>query len=276
MIKHTRDIPPSFDRAFVEACARIRCKPLDLAGVIMSESGAVAHAHNPHGDASGLIQFMPDTLRWLGFRHDLPKLDAAAAFRHLDARAQLPFVVAYYDAFAKVGRPWSSAGRLYQATFLPGTLGAKHEPDDVLAGPGVLEWAVRANLVLDLNKDGAITIGELDERVRNAQRGARWSELAARIVAAGGGEAEGPTVIGLVAELDMDTDEALDASLRTVAGYQAALNRLGFGDLVVDGYIGPRTRAAVVAFQADRGLAADGIVGPKTREALAVALRTAA
>jgi hypothetical protein len=38
--------------------------------------------------------------------------------------------------------------------------------------------------------------------------------------------------------------------------------------LAVDGVFGPKTRAAVVAFQQKQGLAADGIVGPLTRAAL--------
>jgi Putative peptidoglycan binding domain/D-alanyl-D-alanine carboxypeptidase len=48
---------------------------------------------------------------------------------------------------------------------------------------------------------------------------------------------------------------------------QEKLNELG-SSLVVDGIFGPSTHAAVVAFQASRGLTPDGIVGPKTSAAL--------
>lgn len=50
---------------------------------------------------------------------------------------------------------------------------------------------------------------------------------------------------------------------------QQRLNELGVNPpLVADGVYGPKTRAAVIAFQQSRGLVADGIVGPKTLGAL--------
>lgn len=42
----------------------------------------------------------------------------------------------------------------------------------------------------------------------------------------------------------------------------------GYNDVAVDGVFGPKTRAAVRAFQTSRGLAVDGIVGPETWKAL--------
>jgi putative chitinase len=55
-----------------------------------------------------------------------------------------------------------------------------------------------------------------------------------------------------------------------VAELQRELNAsLGGPKLVVDGDFGPRTRAAVEAFQREHHLTVDGIVGPETRAALA-------
>ena len=50
---------------------------------------------------------------------------------------------------------------------------------------------------------------------------------------------------------------------------QEKLNQLGWSPpLVVDGAYGPKSKAAVVAFQQSRGLVPDGVVGPKTLAAL--------
>lgn len=53
---------------------------------------------------------------------------------------------------------------------------------------------------------------------------------------------------------------------------QERLNALGAKPpLTVDGAYGPKTRAAIIAFQQAKGLVADGIVGPKTMAALGIA-----
>jgi peptidoglycan hydrolase-like protein with peptidoglycan-binding domain len=52
---------------------------------------------------------------------------------------------------------------------------------------------------------------------------------------------------------------------------QDALNRVMGSRLAVDGVIGPRTRAAIRAFQARKGLVVDGVVGPRTEAALVAA-----
>ncbi len=50
-----------------------------------------------------------------------------------------------------------------------------------------------------------------------------------------------------------------------VTAVQARLERLGYSSGNIDGIYGPKTEAAVLAFQAARGIKVDGIVGPVTR-----------
>lgn len=49
---------------------------------------------------------------------------------------------------------------------------------------------------------------------------------------------------------------------------QSRLNELGYNCGEVDGSIGPKTKAAIKAFQKDKGLEVDGSAGPITRKAL--------
>lgn len=62
------------------------------------------------------------------------------------------------------------------------------------------------------------------------------------------------------------------SSTTDVAWVQRSLNQVMGSRLDVDGVMGPYTRAAVVAFQQRKGLAADGIPGPITKAALQTAL----
>jgi len=61
---------------------------------------------------------------------------------------------------------------------------------------------------------------------------------------------------------------AKPAANADVKWIQDRLNYWGFNAGTADGINGPKTKAAVVAFQKAKGLGADGIVGPKTRAAL--------
>lgn len=63
---------------------------------------------------------------------------------------------------------------------------------------------------------------------------------------------------------------AVSSGTANIAAIQSRLNALGANPpLVVDGISGPKTLAAIQAFQSANGITPDGIVGPITQAALA-------
>ncbi len=260
-MKYTKDIDDSFFPRLEEIADELHARPRDMMAVMMSESGVKATAHNDNPknlppekrwNASGLIQFMPATLVGMGW------LMGHATFRELTATQQLEWVLRYYRPYRGM---LVSIGALYVATFLPVLTKHSGNRDFVLtAKNGPLGWAYAPNAVFDANRDYAITVGELEDAVARNCNGPRWAELVARL----DGE-----------ELNPDAGvEGFD--LGTTRGLQAALSRLGHDPGAIDGLPGPKTSAALLAFQIARGLKADGIYGPRSREALAIALATSA
>lgn len=67
----------------------------DLAALLTFESGGSPTAINPRSGASGLIQFMPSTARWLG--------TTVEAIRGMGWSQQIPYVRRYLEAFADRG-----------------------------------------------------------------------------------------------------------------------------------------------------------------------------
>jgi peptidoglycan hydrolase-like protein with peptidoglycan-binding domain len=65
--------------------------------------------------------------------------------------------------------------------------------------------------------------------------------------------------------------EAVSADAKNMSkkDIQKALKNAGYYEGPVDGKIGPKTRAAIMAFQGDKGLKEDGIPGSQTKEKLA-------
>lgn len=229
-------------------CVETKCSPFHYLAVWNSESGLNPAAHNPNGDASGIFQAMPDTLRGLGF------LGSPADFRQLSAKDQLPYAERYYRPYT--GKLKNSAA-VYVATFLPADLDLAVNPDAVLVQrDGRRGWAYSANAVFDVNKDYCIQVKELSSAIERNARTARFAQATAEL----------ERYLGLVSSAP-----ALDAGLDlgTVLGVQRGLDALGFAPGPLDGIPGARTRAAILSFQRSfPGLVQDGIYGPKTRAAL--------
>jgi N-acetylmuramoyl-L-alanine amidase len=84
---------------------------------------------------------------------------------------------------------------------------------------------------------------------------------------------EGPVIVAPPAVLYRLTDPFMKG--RKVREIQANLKENGFDPGILDGKYGPKTAAAVAAFQLTKGLVPDGEVGPKTAAALGIVLSKA-
>lgn len=81
-------------------------------------------------------------------------------------------------------------------------------------------------------------------------------------------------IVGPITWEKLDLADKSDPELRAgsegvaVRGLQRMLITRGYEPGEIDGRFGPKTDAAVRAYQSDQGLDVDGIVGPKTWDAL--------
>jgi len=185
------DIEDSFFPALIDVCQQVGCNPADLLAVIKAESNVCPGAVNPHGGATGLIQFMPETMKRLGWSEPMQ------VFAELSATDQLPWV----QQFLKAGKgQFTSPGRIYQFIFLPGTMSTATQPGDAVASKdsptAAIAAAYASNEALDINKDGKITIQELTTRMQGQEAGGRWTALVTRLKAAQAGGAQAPPAAG--------------------------------------------------------------------------------
>lgn len=161
--------PWAQDRLFLlevdRVAQRFGFNPNALLGLMASESGLDAQARNPNGGATGLIQFMPNTARGLGTTTD--------ELIRMSRAQQMTWVEKYFEPYAS-NLAGASAGKLYAYVFLPGRANR-----DILTSRG--ENYYNQNVGLDMNRDGAITIADLDSRIAQHAR-QRGIDLAATTV----------------------------------------------------------------------------------------------
>ena len=154
------NIPASYRSAFeakvISIANKLKVSPDWLMMKMYMESRFNPAAHNTNGDASGLIQFMPSTLTYLGWNY------GGWMFRKQSAITQLDWVYKYYKRYT--GK-LQSFTELAIVTFFPIALG---KPDSfILQANNLSASAVaNANKALDLNNDGQITLGEYKMSLR--------------------------------------------------------------------------------------------------------------
>lgn len=151
--------------------------PRDLLLVMYLESGVNPAAVNPNGRATGLIQFMPSTLKGMG----LSKQDIAT-FGQKSAEEQLDYVKAYVQNHRALigGRPFTSATQYYVANFYPLAL-QKWRGDDPIRNANVVvvdsksrdpreRAAYKENRILDTDKDGVIKVSDITRILMQMER----------------------------------------------------------------------------------------------------------
>jgi len=112
---------PGFIQKLVQVSQELGISAKALFGIIKHESHFRHHVPNPHTGAMGLIQFTPETAKWLG--------TSTQQLAKMSGTEQLDYV---YE-FLKRGRvkPGMDIGDLYMSIFLPAKVGA---PLDTVLG----------------------------------------------------------------------------------------------------------------------------------------------
>ena len=144
------DEQAEFAAKLTDIASRLGIDPNHLMAVFYKESGVNPAAYNANGGASGLIQFMPSTASWLG--------TTTASLRAMTATEQLDWVYKYFYSLGAVGKLHDFTD-VYLAVFFPAALG---KPENWVLQTSTLSASriALANPVIDLNKDGQITVAE--------------------------------------------------------------------------------------------------------------------
>lgn len=181
--------PPGSTLGIRGVALRLKCDPLALMQAFWHESGLNPAAYNANGGASGINQLMPDFLKSSGWKL------SPAEYRKLSAEDQLPYVENFLRPWAHLGL--TSPGMVYALNYLPGRVAQRGTtPETVLTQRGDVDYHklgkafsyYDGNESLDFDKDGRITIGDLQNvALASWAKGGRvTAELECRVRTGGG------------------------------------------------------------------------------------------
>lgn len=145
-----------FEKRLRQIASELVVKPDWLMQVFWAESRLKANAVNPKTKAVGLIQFMPDTAKGLG--------TTVEALRAMNAVQQLDYVRLYFLPYKGKMKSYYD---VYSIVFFPALIG---KPDNWVLqtknlSPGVI---AKQNPIININKDGQITVAEFKKYVYNS------------------------------------------------------------------------------------------------------------
>lgn len=144
----------AFGRAVRHLAEELAVPPAWLMAVMYAESRFDPRVYNHRGSgAAGLIQFMPATARELG--------STTAALAQMDPPAQLTYVGRYFRQVRDRYGPYRSLTDLYLAVLYPRARG--QGPCYALYARPSRAYA--QNQGLDENRDGVVTISDIEQRM---------------------------------------------------------------------------------------------------------------
>lgn len=188
---------------------RLGMKPEVLIPIMMIESGFKPSASNGNGGAAGLIQLMPDNLRGIGFN------GSTQDFGKLTGEEQLDYIEKFISSISKSfhnGDAFNDPALYYVSNFIPDALNYHKYYDKYKGQPGwwpegsfkdvrsgdpdaiILEknpqfqkspnipidkekLYYNSNPYLDADKDGKITLGDLQRRIDNVKKTSQYAQL---------------------------------------------------------------------------------------------------
>jgi peptidoglycan hydrolase-like protein with peptidoglycan-binding domain len=223
-----------FRAKVVQIAADIETDPNFLMAIMSFESGGTfsPKIKNPLSGATGLIQFMPKTAQALG--------TSISALEKMTAVAQLDIVAQYFRPFKARLKTLEDA---YMAVLFPKGIGKGS--GFVLFKKGTIQY--KQNQGLDVNGDGAVTVGEAARRVRERLGTGSAAIEEAMVLRTG---MESPEVESL-------QDELIDLGYMTLEEKKTGAGKFG-----------PRTESAVKEFQRDNLLTDSGVYDLPTQAAI--------
>jgi len=143
-----------FEAKVEDVSQMLKIHPEWLLSAMDKESGINPQAVNPHSGATGLIQFMPATAAELGT--SLPEL------KRMGAEQQLEYVYLYLLKVRQRYGLYRDLTDLYLGILYPKARGQKLHYAMFIRG--TKRYA--QNKGLDYNNDGAVTVGDIDDKLR--------------------------------------------------------------------------------------------------------------
>lgn len=143
-----------FERSVKQIANNLNVPPEWLMAVIYSESKFDASATNKNSGATGLIQWKPSEINQLGI--------TVEKLRNLSHEEQLKLVEKYYKWVKKNKKPLENLTEFYLGAFYPDAIGEEY----CYAIYKQNEVGYKQYQPLDANKDGQITVKEIDERLK--------------------------------------------------------------------------------------------------------------